>query len=52
MNGVGTDADSNPITNNFGYDNADNEAEVSVFAIYVQDEIDITDKLTALLELD
>ena len=50
VNGVGTDADSNPITNNFGYDNADlTEAEVSVFAIYVQDEIDITDKLTAVI---
>ena len=50
VNGVGTDADSNPITNNFGYDNADlTEAEVSVFALYVQDEIDITDKLTAVI---
>ena len=44
------DSDGNPISNDFTVSQADaTSAEVSVFSIYVQDEIGITDQLDVIL---
>ena len=49
-NGVGVDSDGNPISNDFTVSQADaTSAEVSVFSIYAQDEIGITDQLDVIL---
>tara|TARA_Y200000002_G_scaffold362562_1_gene349727 strand:- start:1360 stop:3600 length:2241 start_codon:yes stop_codon:yes gene_type:complete len=49
-NGVGTNSLDVATTNRFDVNNADDtSADVSVFSIYLQDEIEVSDKLTAIL---
>lgn len=49
-NGIGTNASGLPTANNFNVDlNDDTEADVEVFSIYVQDQIEISDKLDLVI---
>ena len=48
-NFAGTDADGNPIAFTFSDLNDDTEAELTVFSVYIQDEIKLTDWLNVVI---
>jgi catecholate siderophore receptor len=49
-NGIGVTADGRPTANSFIRDlNDDTEADVEVFSVYIQDQIEISDKLDILI---
>ena len=48
-NFAGTDADGNPIAFTFSDLNDDTEADLTVFSVYIQDEIELTDWLNVVI---